>query len=488
MIQLGAALGDPRMFEPFFPGPSWDGWRAVVRGAFGERMTRKERAFFREVAKRNPPARRVKELWAIVGRRGGKDAIASGIVSGIAASFEADGRLRPGERAVVMLLALDKNQAQTVLNYIRAYFADVPALKAMVVRELVDGFELSNGVDIMILTNDYRSIRGRTVLAVVFDEVAYWRPENSASPDREVWRAVLPGMATLSESMLIGITTAYRRSGLAYDRWAKHFGGDSDEVLVVHASSRTINPTLSQSVIDKALEEDAAAARADYLSEFRDDLSSYLSRDLIEAAVDRGVLVRSYNPQHQYTSWIDASSGASDSFAAAVAHKEGNLFVLDALLEIRPPFNAANATAQVVAFLKQYGLRSTMGDDFAAGFVRAEMQRDLFGFEGRPTGMDRSRLYAETSSLYSSARARLLDSNRLVAQYAQLERRLLPGGHEHINHPNRSGHHDDLANVVAGAFWRLSAETPPMRIDPGVIAEIEAMGAIARMRGTPFVF
>ena len=53
---------------------------------------------------------------------------------------------------------------------------------------------------------------------------------------------------------------------------------------------------------------------------------------------------------------------------------------------------------------------------------------------------------------------RLLDHKKLISQYATLERRLLPTGHERIDHPNRSGHYDDLANACAGALWRCSTE------------------------------
>ena len=211
MISIGAALSDPAIFGPWFPGSSWDGWRAVMRGAFAERMTKPEREFFRSVANREPPEHRVKEFWAICGRRAGKDSVASAIAAHTAASFEPAGRLRPGERA---WLAVDRAQTQTVLGYTRSYFEKLPALAAMVERETNDGFALKNGVDIAIVTNDYRGIRGRTVLCCIMDEVAYWRSENSASPDKEVYRALRPSMLTLSESMLIGITTAYHRSGL----------------------------------------------------------------------------------------------------------------------------------------------------------------------------------------------------------------------------------------------------------------------------------
>jgi hypothetical protein len=53
----------------------WNGWRAILKGAFGlaDRMTPQELAFFREVADRDPPRRKVRELWCAISRRGGKD-------------------------------------------------------------------------------------------------------------------------------------------------------------------------------------------------------------------------------------------------------------------------------------------------------------------------------------------------------------------------------------------------------------------------------
>jgi hypothetical protein len=460
-MDIGAALDDPQVFEPWFHGESWNGWRAVLRAAFHEKMTRGEKAFFRSVANREPPAERVREFWVVAGRRSGKDSIASVIAAHIAASFEPAGRLRPGERALVACLAVDRSQAAVVLDYTRSYFERLPALAALVKRATSDGFELMNNVDIAIATNDFRAIRGRTVLACIFDEVAFWSGEHSQSPDAETYRAIRPGMATLPGSMLIGITTAYKRSGLAFDRWQKHFGRDSSKVLVIHAETRALNPLLPQSEIDDAMAEDPQAARADYFSEWRDDLASYIPRDLIEAAVDVGVSVRPPSSGHHYTSFIDASSGQKDSFSAAVAHIEGNIAVLDCLVEVKAPFNTAEAVALIVAALKSYKLTSTSGDDFARGWVVAELARHGFGFEPRPTEMNRSTLYLETLPLFTAGRVRLLDNKRLVSQYTQLERRVLPGGKERVDHPNRSGFHDDLSNACAGALWRASAELLP---------------------------
>jgi hypothetical protein len=249
--------------------------------------------------------------------------------------------LRPGERALVACLAVDKSQAALVANYTRAFFAQVPSLRALVERETSDGLALSNGVDIAIMANDFRSIRGRTMLCAILDECAYWKGEHSASPDKEVLRAIKPSMLTLSESMTIGISTAYQRSGLLYERWARYFGKDSPHTLVIQAESRALNPLLSQTEIDAALQEDPEAAKADYLSEWRDAVSGYLSRDLIDAAVEEGVTHRPHDPRHagRYVSFIDASSGQQDSFACAVAHAEDQVVVLDTVLEVPAPFN-----------------------------------------------------------------------------------------------------------------------------------------------------
>ena len=41
------ALDAPTLFQPFFAGPSWAMWRAVLKGAFAEPMTDEEIELFR---------------------------------------------------------------------------------------------------------------------------------------------------------------------------------------------------------------------------------------------------------------------------------------------------------------------------------------------------------------------------------------------------------------------------------------------------------
>jgi hypothetical protein len=448
VIPVTAAMDDPGLFQAWFRGESWDGWRAVLKAAFALPMTAGESAFFESVADRDPPVRPVRELWCCAGRRSGKDSIASLIAAHAAALFDQDDRLRPGERALVMCLACDRDQARIVLDYTRSYFTDLDLLAGMVRRETVTGFELDNRVDVVIATNSFRATRGRTILCAILDECAYWRSETSASPDVETYRALVPGMATLSGSMLIGISSPYRKTGLLHQKFKAHYGRDAGDVLVIRAPSLLLNPTLDPRIINEALDSDPAAAKAEWLAEFRDDIGGWASVELIEAAVDRGVSVRPPVKGLRYVSFCDPSGGTRDSFTAAVAHAEGSVAVLDALVEIKAPLNPVAATEQVAALLKSYGLRETVSDKYAAGFATDAFAK--CGIKLRHSERDRSKIYLECLPLFTSGRMRLIDSKRLVTQFASLERRTMPGGKNRVDHG--IGGADDLCNSAGGAL------------------------------------
>jgi hypothetical protein len=145
---------------------------------------------------------------------------------------------------------------------------------------------LRNNTVIGVHVNSYRTIRGKTILACIFDEIAFWRDETSATPDVETYRAVMPSLVA-SNGMLIGISTPYRRMGLLHAKHRDHFGVKGDDVLVVQGDAGTFNPTLSSARIEAHRASDPEAAVAEWDAEFRTDLVQFLSEDLIELAIDR---------------------------------------------------------------------------------------------------------------------------------------------------------------------------------------------------------
>jgi hypothetical protein len=106
---LGAALVD---------GASWQVWRVVLKGAFGLALNEDEAKAFASVAgSRQSPSQRVRELWAIVGRRGGKSRMAAALACYLACF--GNHQLARGEVGMVLVLAASRDQARTVFEYVK---------------------------------------------------------------------------------------------------------------------------------------------------------------------------------------------------------------------------------------------------------------------------------------------------------------------------------------------------------------------------------
>jgi hypothetical protein len=448
-ISILDAIADEKLFGRWFEGESWNVWKAVLRAAYCLPMSPTDLALFRSVAgEREPPTRRVKELFAIAGRRGGKDSVASLIAAHAAVFGDYVGRLRPGERASVLCLAVNREQAAIVQRYIASYFCECELLAPLVLREAGEVLELSNNVEIIVSTNSFRSIRGKTIAVAILDEAGFWYDEKFSNPAEEVYAALLPGMVTLPDAMLVTISTPWRASGFLYDKWKQYFGKEENDVLVVHGGSRIFNPSIPAAFIERELARDRVKARSEWEAEWRDDVGSWLARDLIMQAVDDGVVVRAPEPGRHYSGFVDPSGGVNDAFTAAIAHVEGDRAVLDCLYEQPAPFDPEAAVADIVALLRSYRAARVTGDGYAAGWVVEAFGRHQITYE--TSKLNRSEIYLNAAPLFASGRCRLLDSPRLVSQFLGLERSAVAGGRDKVDHPPNG--HDDLCNSAAGAL------------------------------------
>jgi hypothetical protein len=454
LIPIADALTDVNLLgSGLGPAESWQTWLATLKAAFGERLSRKDRRAFAAVAGgRRPPGRKVRELVAIVGRRGGKSKMAAAIAAYIATCVDHTTKLSAGEPGTILVLAASQAQAQIVFGYVVGFLQASPILAGRIEGTTATEVRLQGNVIIAVHSNSFRTIRGRTLLACVFDETAYWKDEASANPDIEVYRAVLPSLMT-SGGILVAISTGYRKAGLLYTKWKDHFGGEDPDVLVVQGSSVQFNPRLDPKMIERAKAADPEAADAEWGGGFRNDISGYVDRALVESAVDRGVVVRPPRSGLVYKAFADPSGGVSDSFTLAVAHKDGDVVVLDHVSEVRPPFNPAETMARMAATLRQYGLREVRGDRYSAMWVVEAARANQIAYIH--SDLDRSGIYGDCLPLFTSGKVRLLDNDRLVGQFAALERKTSQRG-DRIDHPARG--QDDLCNAAAGALTLAATE------------------------------
>jgi hypothetical protein len=301
--------------------------------------------------------------------------------------------------------------------------------------------------------------RGYTIVAALLDEVAIWETdETSAEPDVEVINAIKPGMATVPGSVLLCASSPHARRGALWEAYRKHYGQDDAPVLVWQAPTRAMNATVPQSYIDSHLAEDPARASAEYMAQFRTDVASFVSREVVDAAVavGRHELPRIEGVRH--TGFCDPSGGSSDSMTLAICHAEGNAngttrMVLDLVREARPPFSPDAVVAEFAALLKAYGVPTVRGDRYGGIWPRERFC--VHGIDYQVVSKTTSDIYVELLPILNSGRVELLDHPRLIAQLCQLERSPARSGKDTIGHP--PGAHDDIVNAVAGAIVMAQA-------------------------------
>jgi hypothetical protein len=446
------ACRDPNLFGPWFSAPSWATWRVVDKALFGLPLTADELAIFSELTGRAvAPTAPAKEAWLIVGRRGGKDIKAASwavYLATIGAELAGTrARLARGERGVVQILAMDRDQAHVAFRYARAFF-EQPLLGQLLKRETADTLELHNDIAIEITTSDRRRVRGRTVIAAIFDEVSQWRTEETSNPDTEIYWAVRPAMATIPNSMLIGISSPHGRACLLWDKHQRHYG-EAGDVLVVQAPTWRMNPLLSKDTgeIAAAYLENPSSADAEYGGQFRTDVEQFVSLEVLRACTD---------PEYErppekglaYVAFVDVSGGSSDSYTIAIGHMEpGGIVVIDCVRETRAPFSPQAVTEAYADLVKAYGLNTVYGDRYGGEWPAEAFA--LHGINYQASELSKSEIYQAFLPMLNSQVVAMITNDRLERQLLSLERKTARGGREIIDHVR--GQHDDLANCVAGA-------------------------------------
>ncbi len=265
-------------------------------------------------------------------------------------------------------------------------------------------------------------------------------------------------MASIPGSILMLASSPYAKRGELYAAFRRHFGKDDARVLVWKADTATMNPKIDPAIIAEAYDSDPEAARAEYGAEFRDDLADYITREAVDAVVCWGRSELPPEPGVTYAAFCDPSGGVNDAMTFAVAHlRDGAICVLDAVLEVRPPFDPEVAVAACTAVLRRFGVTRVTGDRYAGLWPAARFAEHGIAFE--QSARPKSDLYCDLLPLLNAKRVELLDNPRLAAQLVGLERRTARSGRDTVDHT--PGGHDDLANVVAGVLVGLDLDRRP---------------------------
>jgi hypothetical protein len=268
---------------------TWVPWFSFLRVLFGLKPTKDDIELFQACTSRSDaPMDGFSQAWLCCGRRSGKSRMLAMIAAYLAVFRDWSPYLSPGEIPTVMVIAADRKQSRVIFRYCREFLKALDVVS--IERETLETLELSNKVSIEIMTADFRSVRGYTAVALLLDEVTFWPSENTNSA-AEIINALTPSMATVPGAVLLCASSPYAKRGVLYDAFREHYGRDSDNVLFWRAPTRTMNPSVPESFIAAETKKDPAAAAAEYGAEFRDDVSSFVLPEIVNAAISDGAVI-----------------------------------------------------------------------------------------------------------------------------------------------------------------------------------------------------
>jgi hypothetical protein len=463
MKSLHEFMVDPELFGRTFSSETFWAWRTVAKMLDGLPLEPAELVLWKAITGRDaPPSKPFGEAYLVKPRRAGGTLFAAAV--GLHAALQDYSlKLGPGEVATVAMIASDRRQARQLTNYVKGLIDGSALISAEVLNQTQETISFAHRVNLEVHTGSFRSIRGYSLAAVILDELSFYRSDLSANPDVELVRAVRPGLLNLG-GRLIGLSSPHSRRGHLWQMWRTHFGKPSN-VLVIQAGGPTLNPTLDQEALDRQRAEDPTAARSEQDALFREDISQFLTDDVLDPALRPGRKALPFFREHRYHAFCDPSGGRHDAMVLSVAHQEAaGRVVLDKLVIQRPPFTPEDVVARFGEVLSAYSLRRVTGDRYGADWVTSAFAKVGVTYEAAE--LDKSAIYVNVLPLFSQELIELLDVPALETELSLLERKPRPGGRgDFVDHPPRAT--DDIANAACGALWLASRQPPATVSDSG---------------------
>lgn len=448
LIESREALGSLPEFEGL---ESWGNWLTILKAIFGLPLHHSEFGTYKKFTERMEMPGRCSEVFIIAGRRAGKSFMTSLILVYLAVFVSWPIKSGTGQ---IMAIATDREQGQVVFRYVRSIL-ELPIFKGIVEKVLAEQIHLKNGVIIAVHSCNYRSLRGYKILAAVLDELAFFRFEGF-SPAEEILRSLRPALGEIPNSLLLCISTPYSRVGPLWEAYQGHFGKETPGLLVIKAATRSLNPTYSEEHISKELASDPMAAKTEYFAEWRTDISSLFSPEVLDPCIIEGRFELPRMEGAKYKGFCDPSGGRGDAMALCIGHDEKGIIIEDCLRVYMAPFDPSDAVEDFTRTLQAYGIKEIWGDKYSGEWVVSAFKDK--GISYKNIELTKTDLYREFVPRVMTQKIEMLDNSQQLQELRQLERRTARGGREVIDHPPRA--HDDCSNVLAGMSYLIEkAET-----------------------------
>lgn len=393
----------------------------------------------------------VRQLVLRVGRRGGKSSSLCRVA--VLEALYGDHDIPPGDVGVVAIVSTRRDEAQQRLRTIRAIL-DALGEEYKATAEAVT--LTSRPVMFKVFAANVAAVSGFTAIAIIADEIAKWRDEDTgANPATEVLAALRPTMATQRNARIFLSSSPLGTE----DAHATAFAlGTTEFQIAAHAESWVANPTVTEADTH-ALEPDpriwareyAAVPQAGVLGAFDpDDVArAFVPRQMDSVVMGRPVLILdvSSGKKDAWTwgvvRWLMPSSGVPILKFDLISGKYGAFW---------KELNAVDLVAQLANLAKSLGCATVHGDQREEFMVTGEFQKQGVAFFAHPWTASSKPLAVEVVRRWMREGALWLpEHDGMRKELLNFEERITPSGAFTFG-ARGSGHDDHVALLISAAM------------------------------------
>lgn len=432
-------------------------------------------------------------LVFVFGARGGKTRLGSAHLLYLALFADLTA-LAPGQEGKCWVIAPELDLASEAMNYIKGAIEADPELRPLLVNPPRVGVKIERltlrRLDGRIVAFEAKAAkrmgtteRGRTLIAVLLDEAAFFLDESYKINDVEIFNAVQPRMM-LPVGQLLVFSTPWAESGLLYDLYkANHpaVGGKPASALAALASTpamRTDPGILRQ--VAKALEVDKQRGTQNAQREFFCKFLStsavlFFAPDDLNAAIAAPGELPTEPPMGAHVGAGGDVGLLKNSSACSIALRVDNRLDVPVVTELHPdqgaPLKPSEVWTMFADTLRAWGAWALALDQAERESAREDLSKAGLTVTNAASTME---CLSELRTALRERRIKMVDDPLLREQLRSIRLRPRPGGGESLVVPTTpDGRHCDRAIAVATAVfeaWHRGAEVRPHRakIDPNV--------------------
>jgi len=411
-------------------------------------------------------------IWAM-GRRSGKTfmaAVAATYMCFVQADFF-QRKVRKGEKWYIITVANDLGQSKIALENIRQLIINSP-FEQEVTRETAFEIEISNGCVFQAIPASARASRGKAVVAIIQDELAFSLEGDANRGAEAMYNALSPSIAQFGRhGKIIELSSPWLTDGLFYEHFKQ---AESDEfpgmqALQIPTWEINVNLPWGCDFLENARKKDEESFWVEFGAQFAKSQSALLASEIIDAAVnkDRGIMVPMREYMGTYILALDPARGGvgRDDYTACIVHYEGERLIVDKFHAFEPDFEIAGKKevniAKVEDWIKEhhriYEFQSIVLDQFNSSATIQSLSKDFPICELAWSVSTKMKAFSKMKELFNAGLIEMYPHKKAVLQLKNLSVIYRQSGQWAVTGGKETGV-DDYAFALAGAILEASKD------------------------------